>query len=68
MYLTQREFLASPRLSDDHVVVLKEPFTIDQLRRAVREAFDGPRKTGQVRNMDAASRRRTCTLISVVYE
>ena len=39
MYLTQREFLVSPRLSDDHIVVLKEPFTIEQLRAAVREAF-----------------------------
>jgi len=47
MYLTRRGLpLSPPPLNDDHVVVLREPFTIDQLRRAVREACDGPQMTG----------------------
>ena len=45
MYLTQRDFLVPSDLSDDRVVVLKEPFTIDQLRGAVRAACGGRQQT-----------------------
>jgi len=47
MYLTQRELPIPPHVDDDGVVVLKEPFTIAQLRGAVAAAFDGRQQTGR---------------------
>jgi hypothetical protein len=67
MFQTQREFPVSFHCSDDHVVVLKGRFTIDQLRLAVRQVF-GSQREGTVRSMVAASRRRTCMLFSIVYK
>ena len=47
MYLTQRDFPMPPRHFDDGAAILKEPFTIAQLRGAVTAVFGGPQQTGR---------------------